>query len=153
MRRVFAAVLLALLVSLLGPMDTAGAEPSALTVSFPRAATVSAGAKPGAVTGTVTGTPGRPVWLQAQTSQGWVTLDDTVTGSLGGYALRTPTWWVAHQVLRTFAPATGVQQRSSQRHDRQPHGQEDLRAARRVPPTATSPAPRGGIPAGPAPTA
>jgi hypothetical protein len=105
MRRVLAAVALALFVSLLG-IGSAEAEPSALTASFPRTATVSAGAKPAAVTGNVTGTPGRAVWLQTQAGQGWVTLATTVSDSHGGYALSTPTWWVGHQVLRTYAPAT-----------------------------------------------
>ena len=105
MRRVLAALVLALFVSVLG-IGSAVAEPSALTASFPRTVTVSAGAKPGSVTGTLTGTPGRPVWLQTQAGRGWVTLGETVSDSRGRYALTTPTWWVGHQVLRTYAPAT-----------------------------------------------
>jgi hypothetical protein len=94
------------MVSLVGPVAPADAESSALTAGFPRSAAVSAGARPGNVTGAVTGTPGRPVWLQTQAGQGWVTLGVTASDSRGRYTLPTPTWWVGHQVLRTYAPAT-----------------------------------------------
>lgn len=78
---------------------------SAVTATLPNRV-VKTGAKV-PVSGTVTGTPGRPVYLQARgTNNTWVTLTEGKTGPDGAFTLPAPTWWAADQTLRAYAPAT-----------------------------------------------
>ena len=59
------------------------------------------------VTGTVSGAARRRVRIQAKASNGtWVTLTQGRTTRDRTFAVRAPTWWVAKQKLRVYAPAT-----------------------------------------------
>ncbi|MGN6576264.1 MAG: matrixin family metalloprotease [Nocardioides sp.] len=83
------------------------ADASSITATFPSGSLPTGTRAP--VTGTVGGSPGRPVLVQAQGSNGsWVTLASGKSGPDGSYAVPAPTWWAAHQTLRVYAPATGL---------------------------------------------
>ena len=59
------------------------------------------------VTGRVSGASGRGVRIQAKGTNGtWVTLSRGRTNRHHSFAVRAPTWWVATQRLRVYAPAT-----------------------------------------------
>jgi hypothetical protein len=114
MRRQITSVALTLTAALL-PMShaTAGtraaitAADTSITASFP-SGSYPTGAR-ALVTGTVGGSAGRPVLVQAQGSNGsWVTLASAKSAPDGTYSVPAPTWWVAKQTLRAYAPATAV---------------------------------------------
>ncbi len=88
---------------------TAGttAAESSVTASFP-SGSFPTGTR-ALITGTVSGSPGRTVLVQARGTNGsWVTLAGGSSGADGTYSLPAPTWWAAKQVLRAYAPATAV---------------------------------------------
>ena len=82
----------------------ADAESGTIGVRLP-SGTVAAGARV-SIAGTVTPHAGRAVLLQARTENGWVTLGATKAATGGRFTFAAPTWWVARQVLRVYAPAT-----------------------------------------------
>ncbi len=106
------AVVLALAVSVLltatvTSRSSADSATGPMTVKFPTG-THQAGAHLD-VTGTVTGTSPREIDLQIKGSNGtWVPMAATTSAADGTFTVRAPTWWVASQVLRVDAPATGT---------------------------------------------
>ena len=104
---VLAAALLPMSHATAGTKTAATAADTAITASFP-SGSLPAGAN-APVTGTVSGTPGRPVLVQAQGANGsWVTLARGSSGVDGSFSVPAPTWWAARQTLRAYAPATAV---------------------------------------------
>lgn len=66
------------------------------------------------VAGTVSGTPGRLVQVEALAADGdWVPLAETHTAADTSYALETPTWWTGTHTLRVTAPGTDVEEPAS----------------------------------------
>jgi hypothetical protein len=113
MRRTVTSLALAVSTALL-PMAHAAGSPAAttaadssITASFPSGSRPAG--TPALVTGTVTGSPQRPVLVQAQGTNGsWVTLARGQSGADGTFSLPAPTWWVGTQTLRAYAPATAL---------------------------------------------
>lgn len=60
----------------------------------------------GSVVGTVVGGSQREVWLQAESSRGWVTVDVVATDAAGLFSIPAPTYWVNEIVMRVHVPAT-----------------------------------------------
>jgi hypothetical protein len=86
---------------------TSTARPSTITAHLPTG-TYRAGAR-AVVTGVVSGAAGRPVLVQVKGGNGtWMTLSRTTTAKDGTFTVAAPTWWVAHQRLRAYAPAAGA---------------------------------------------
>lgn len=54
--------------------------------------------------GHVSGPRRRPVKLQVRTSRGWVNLARTRSSRRHKFSFKAPTWWVARQRIRVFAP-------------------------------------------------
>ena len=103
-RQYVVALLLVTVGSLAGAPSTAADTDGGTLVSHLPSRTVAPGTRV-PVTGTATPT-GRQVLLQARTANGWVTLGTTKAAADGGFTFAAPTWWVARQVLRVYAPAT-----------------------------------------------
>lgn len=89
------------------PNDTtavAAAKKTKLRAQIPRGARKLGARAP--IKGMVTG-PRRPVLVQVKTNRGFVTVARTRTNKNKRFQVKAPTWWIANQKIRVFAPRKG----------------------------------------------